>query len=236
MFLGKNLRYRSPFRFAERTYWNIRSHGLLPDRFLKGGHGVIHVGANRGQERFLYARYGLKVAWVEPIPDIFMELQSNLTGFPDQMAYNALIAAQDGTKYQFHISDNEGSSSSILESNKQHNDSWMGKIRYPRSIELEALSLPTFIRTNGIDLASFDMLVLDAEGAELLILEGAKEILPHFRYIQCEAVNFEVYSGCCKLQDLDAYMSKQRFKQTGRFILHRAPKGGRQWDVLYERI
>jgi FkbM family methyltransferase len=207
---------------------------LLPDRFLKAGRGVIHVGANAGQERSLYAGYGLKVAWVEPIPDIFRELQSNLTGFPDQTAYNALIAAEDGKKYQFHISDNEGSSSSILESNKQLGDHW-DKVSFPHSIELEALSLPTFIRANGIDLASFDMLVLDTQGAELLILQGAKEILSHFQYIQCEAVNFEVYSGCCLLPEIDAFMSKQGFKQTGRFVLSRSPKGGRQWDVLYQR-
>jgi 2-O-methyltransferase len=227
------MRYRSPIRYAERTFWNVRSRGLLPDRFLKSGRGVIHVGANTGQERVLYARYGLKVVWVEPIPDIFKQLQSNLTGFPDQTAYNALIAAQDGVKYQFHISDNEGSSSSILETNKQHSDYWSG-VRFSQSIDLEALSLPTFIRTNAIDLASFDMLVLDAQGAELLILEGAKEILPRFRYIQCEAVNRELYAGCCLLPDLDAFLSKQGFKQTGRFVTQRSPKGGRQWDVLYQ--
>lgn len=182
----------------------------------------------------MYARYGLKVAWVEPIPDIFRELQSNLTDLPDQTAYNCLIAAQDGMKYEFHVSDNEGSSSSILEPSKQLAEEWT-KISF-YSIELEALSLPTFIRTNGINLASFDILVLDAQGAELLILEGAKEILSCFRYIKSEAVNFEVYSGCCQLPELDAFLSKHRFKQKGRFILSRSPKGGRQWDVLYQRV
>lgn len=213
----------------------MRSQGLLPDRFLKGGRGVIHVGANKGQERSLYASYGLKVAWVEPIPDIFAELQSNLAGFPDQTAYNNLIAGEDGKKYQFHISDNEGASSSILEPNKQVPGGWE-RVSFPRSIEIEALSLPTFIRTRGIDLASFDILVLDTQGSELLVLEGAKEILSSFRYIQCEAVNFEVYSGCCQLPQLDAFLSKQGFRQKGRFVLSRSPKGGRQWDVLYERV
>jgi FkbM family methyltransferase len=207
---------------------------LLPDRFLKAGRGVIHVGANAGQERSVYAGYGLKVAWVEPIPSVFKELQENLAGFPDQTAYNALIAAQDGKKYQFHISDNEGSSSSILEPNKQLPGHW-DRVGVSHSIEIEALSLPTFVRTKGIDLTSFDILVLDTQGAELLVLEGAKEILPHFRYIQCEAVNFEVYAGCCQLPELDAFLSKSGFKQAGRFVLSRSGKGRRQWDVLYRR-
>jgi len=225
------LRYRSPIRFAERTYWNVRSHGLLPDRFLKAGRGVIHVGANKGQERSLYASYGLKVVWVEPIPDIFRELQSNLADFPDQTAYNCLIAAQDGKKYQFHISDNEGSSSSILEPAKELE--YWNNVNFPRSIELEAVSLATFMRTNGIDPTSYDILVLDTEGSELLVLEGAKDILSRFKYIQCEAANFEVRLGCCLLADLDAFLSKQGFTQVGRFVCQRFAKGGRLWDVLY---
>jgi len=228
------LRYRSPIRFAERTFLKVQSRGLLPDRFLQGGRGVIHVGANTGQERFLYADLGLKVVWVEPIPDIFRELESNLTAFPDQTAYNCLIAAQDGRKYQFHISDNGGGSSSILETPKELADHW-SKIRFSSSLELESLSLTTLIRTKGIDLSSFDILVLDTQGTELLVLEGAQEVLSHFRYIQCEAVNFEVYSGCCLLPELDAFLSKSGFKRKGRFVLSRSPKGGRQWDVLYER-
>jgi FkbM family methyltransferase len=231
--LGGRLRYRSPLRYAERTFWNIRSHGLLPDRFLKAGRGVIHVGANKGQERSLYARYGLKVAWVEPIPEIFRELQANLTDFPDQTAYNFLIAAEDGKKYQFHVSDNEGSSSSILKPAKEL-EHW-SKVSFSRTIELEAVSLSTFVRKYGIDLASFDILVLDTEGSELLVLEGAKEILPRLRYIQCEVANFEARTGCCQLPDLDAFLSKQGFKQTGRFVCQRSAKGGRLWDVLYQR-
>ncbi len=228
------MRYRSPFRFAERTYWNMRSHGLLPDRYLEGGRGVIHIGANTGQERAEYAAYGLKVAWVEPIPDIFAELKSNLADFPDQTAYNCLISAKDGVKYQFHVSDNEGSSSSILQPNKQIPGHW-DRVGFSRTIDLESLSLQTFIRKYGIDLALFDILVLDTQGAELLVLQGAKEVLPRFRFIKCEATNFEVYAGGCQLPDLDDFLSKQGFEQKGRFVLSRSnpPRGGRQWDVLY---
>ena len=42
-----------------------------PDDFLRDVTGVVHVGANTGQERDKYARHGLSVIWVEPIPDIY---------------------------------------------------------------------------------------------------------------------------------------------------------------------
>ena len=38
------------------------------DAYLKRVTGVIHVGANAGQERELYASFHLDVVWIEPIP------------------------------------------------------------------------------------------------------------------------------------------------------------------------
>jgi hypothetical protein len=39
--------------------------------FLRKVNGLIHIGANIGQERAIYAEYDLRVAWIEPIPDVF---------------------------------------------------------------------------------------------------------------------------------------------------------------------
>src|SRR5262245_45342089 len=50
-----------------------RSH-LMMQR-LKG---IIHVGANVGQERDDYATYGLNVLWIEPIPWLFAQLKSRI--------------------------------------------------------------------------------------------------------------------------------------------------------------
>jgi hypothetical protein len=44
-------------------------HALIfrpPQAYLAKCHGVIHVGANAGQERDLYAAHGLSVVWIEP--------------------------------------------------------------------------------------------------------------------------------------------------------------------------
>ena len=38
------------------------------DRFLKEVSGVVHVGANTGQERGIYDKLSLDVIWIEPIP------------------------------------------------------------------------------------------------------------------------------------------------------------------------
>lgn len=45
------------------------------------GDGVVHVGANLGQERELYEHYGLNVLWVEPIPEVFEQLKKKHCSF-----------------------------------------------------------------------------------------------------------------------------------------------------------
>ena len=68
---------RNPLHAALRR---LRSRlGRWPDSFLWDCDGVVHIGANTGQERDMYHRLGLRVLWVEPIPSVFAQLRENLT-------------------------------------------------------------------------------------------------------------------------------------------------------------
>lgn len=72
-----------PYLFIKKVYnyavFRIRTALREdPDRFLKKVKGIIHVGANTGQEMELYAKYKLPVVWIEPIPEVFETLQNNL--------------------------------------------------------------------------------------------------------------------------------------------------------------
>lgn len=93
------------------------------DKHLKRLNGVIHVGANTGQERDYYKSHGLKVIWVEPIPHIFSELQENLKTVTGQRAFQALLTDVDNQDYEFHIASNHGASSSIMDL-KRHKEIW----------------------------------------------------------------------------------------------------------------
>lgn len=114
----------APVRVAGRLrrYISRRLSGD-PDYYLELCSGVIHVGASAGQERDLYARHQLKVAWIEPVPEQFEKLRQNIRSLPDQRAINALIADTDGKPYTFRVSNNDGLSSSILELHG-HKDIW----------------------------------------------------------------------------------------------------------------
>lgn len=77
--------------------------------------GVVHVGANSGQERNVYRDLGLRTVWVEAIPEVYDRLVVTLQGYPHQTAFKALLTDTDGTGHELHVANNAGASSSIFE-------------------------------------------------------------------------------------------------------------------------
>jgi 2-O-methyltransferase len=109
--------------------------------------GLIHVGANTGQERDLYRSHGLGVVWVEPIPNIFDQLIKNIATYPKQRAICALLTDKDGSEYDLHISNNN-ISSSILELG-QHKDIWP-TVHYVDTLRMCSTRLDTLMQREGI--------------------------------------------------------------------------------------
>ena len=214
--------------------WLHRRKQYRQNAFLKKCSGVIHVGANVGQERHLYASHGLKVVWIEPIPEIFAALQANLIGLENQIAVQSLITDKDNERRTLHIATNNGASSSLLELN-EHKDIWPD-VGFSRDIELISAKLSTALRTAQIDPQGYDALIMDTQGTELLVLKGAREILPYFDYIKTEAADFEIYKGCATVAELDDFLSEEGFRKLKSYKFAERRQGGTCFDVLYERI
>ena len=204
-----------------------------PDRFLWDVSGVIHVGANAGQERDRYDSLGLRVLWIEPIPMIFKILQANIKGFPNQRAIQGLVTDRDDESYQFHLSNNSGLSSSILDL-KQHKDIWPD-VHYVASIPLTGTTLTSLLQRADIDPSDYQALVMDTQGSELLVLRGAVPVLQHFRYIKTEVPDFESYADCCQLADIDTFMTQHGFRESSRDMFANRAEGGSYYDVVYRR-
>lgn len=203
------------------------------DTFLSAARGIVHVGASTGQERDIYDRYDLPVVWIEAIPDVFELLRQNLKAFPKQVALQGLLTDKDGAEYTFHISNNEGMSSSVLDLG-MHRDIWP-EVDYIRSIRLESKTLPRLLSHAGIDLAEYDTLVMDTQGSELLILQGASPILQNFRFVKTEAPDFESYRGCCLVGDLEKFLAEYGFRERERYRFAEHPSGGSYYDIIFER-
>jgi FkbM family methyltransferase len=204
------------------------------NRFLKEVSGVIHVGANTGQEINLYAQYGLSVVWVEPIPEIFEKLQANLKGVHGQIALQSLVTDIDNVEYRFHLANNDGASSSILELNL-HRDIWPD-IEFEKTITVLSKTLTSLLKDNHINESEYDMLVIDTQGSELLVLKGALPILHHFTFIQTEVPDFEAYKGCCQLKDLQEFLGRHGYREKSREKFATHADGGSYYDIIYKKI
>ena len=204
---------------------------LIPGRrdYLRRCKGVIHVGANDGYEREEYAKRGLRVLWIEPIPAVFASLEINITEFDGQEAVQALITDRDGDERVLNLADVGGLCSSILTP---------GAItdilpdRFISKMNVTGVTLPTVMRDRDVSL--YDALVIDTQGAELLVLRGAASMLRQFRYIECEAADFAFYEGYPSPDTIRAFLDGHGFRQV-REDTFRKTEHGREFDMLFER-
>ena len=203
------------------------------DKFLKDISGVIHIGANYGQEKGSYRNNDLDVVWVEPIPEIFSELEKGLKNYPKQKAYQELVTDVDGKEYDFKVANNKGASSSILDL-KEHKDMWPD-IKYEKSLKIKSTTLSTLVTKYNIDLDKYQALIMDTQGSELLVLAGALPILNQFKYIKTEVSDFEAYANCCQLKDVDAFMKTHGFQELSKRKFATREAGGSYYDVIYHK-
>ena len=151
---------------------------------MKNLKGIIHVGANLGQERDYYAEHGLNVLWIEPIPWIFEKLKKVISGYPNQQALSYLVLDKDGDLTTLHIASNEGASSSVMDL-ALHQSLWPS-VHFTKDIQIQSYKLDTIIEKERINIACYDGIVLDTQGSELLVLTGAQHILTNMRMISIE--------------------------------------------------
>ncbi len=199
--------------------------GLLGD-----ARGVIHIGAHVGQELELY--HDLPVIWVEAIPMVFRVLCEKIADYPEHQAFNYLIA--DGKRHRFGIANNAAASSSIFDL-KLHKELWPD-VGYVAKTEMESITLAKMIERHDIDLDVYDTLVLDVQGAELMVLQGAGEHMKKFRRVITEAADFEAYAGGCQLSDLDLYLDSHGFARMKRSVGMEKDGVGTYYEVVYDNI
>ena len=207
--------------------------GWRHDLMMKGLKGLIHVGANKGQEGDDYASYELNVLWVEPIPWVFNELKDVISSYPNQRALEYLVLDRDGETKTLHVANNDGQSSSVLEL-ALHQDVWPS-VHFTKDIELRSHKLDTIIDREHIHLSDYDGLVLDTQGSELLVLKGAQRVLQTVRMVKAEVADFEAYAGCPRPEQLADFLKDYGLREWMRTAFAKHSSGGRYYDITYLR-
>lgn len=167
--------------------------------------GILHVGANTGQEAKAYQENGIEqVIWIEAIPEVFKQLLDHVDGIPNTLCINACVGDVDGKKVTFHVSNNEAQSSSFLELGT-HKDVHPTVV-YERDFECTMIRLYTLFFQTGLNIEDFTFLNMDLQGAELFALKGMGPLLHKTDYAYLEVNKEPLYVGCALIGEIDEYM------------------------------
>lgn len=169
--------------------------------------GVLHVGANVGEEAPVYDQLGIKhVCWIEANPEIIPQLKINTQKYGHKVIH-ALIGDVEGLELPFHVSNNASQSSSILElaTHKVAHP----EVHFVKDVVLKMRRIDQFRTCWG----GYDFLNIDLQGAELKALRGMGDLLHQFKWAYLEVNQAELYKGCPHVNDLDLFMNGFRFKR-----------------------
>lgn len=185
------------------------TNGLQPivrEFFIRQCRGVLHIGAHEGQEADKYYRMSRSVIWVEAVPLYFQKLTQNIEQFHNQVAFNALLGSQCSNSRDFYITSNNGESSSVYP--LAGNEYWRG-LENSETVRLPSKRLDCLIPE--VQVREYDYWIVDVQGAEIEVLEGAGDLLEYCRYLQVEISQEKFYEGGADFQDLKTFLEAKWF-------------------------
>ena len=198
---------KSRFLSFNRASPTIESNLLkIEDGYIRKSQGVIHIGGHLGQEAARYAEQKCQVIWIEALPDLFEQLEKNIAQYPNQSAICALLSEENDKPVEFHLASNGLASSSIF--------------RFGHELGFENLSMESSVQlvSSRLDhifmkseLVNYHHWVIDVQGAELLVLKGAGQLLENCNSLRIEVSTRNVYENGVNWMELKNYLEVQGF-------------------------
>lgn len=189
--------------------------------------GILHVGAHLAEEDSEYRlnKYdnGGGVIWIEAIPKIAQEIKNRLDPQLNKV-YCAAIWNQDGMELEFNLA-SQTASSSLLEFG-------LHKKSYPNiSVTDKILVITKRLDTLLAVEDSFELVVLDIQGAEDRAIQSLGNRIDKVKYIFMEISRKELYLGTRLVKEMDEYLNGLGFIRVFTAWDRRAKWG----DALYVR-
>ncbi len=195
----------------------------LREQIYESTRGVLHIGGHRGQEATIYARAKARVLWFEALESVYSDLKNILKDFPEQEAVHALLGNEE--KFvSFHIASNDGMSSSIY----PFADNNGFDLSMTESVQLKMKRLDTLLTREQAE--NYPHWVVDVQGAELAVLQGAGRLLDSCQTIDVEVSTFDVYEGGVNFTELDTFLKLEGFLSLWQ------PMGRTHENLLYVRV
>ena len=175
---------------------------------------IFDIGAHNGgyatRARKIFPK--ARIYSFEALQDEYKNLINRFEGDDLFSGHNIALSNYNG-ETPFYKSDYTGSSS-ILEMSDLH------KSAYPytannKEIKIRCCTLDDYIIENKILVEDNILLKIDVQGAEMMVLEGASDLLDRTSVILSEVSFNTVYKSNVLFNDISEFLKKRRFKIEG---------------------
>ncbi|HEY9863066.1 MAG TPA: FkbM family methyltransferase, partial [Candidatus Obscuribacterales bacterium] len=171
--------------------------------------GIILIGAYDGKTlKRLNLPNTVKTLLIDANPTAVERLQQNFADSPNVQVVQAAIANQNET-VTLHLTSLE-SSSSILPW-KQYGEIYPN-IKEIQQLTLSSRTLDTVLEELNLSASDFNILILDIQGAELLALEGATQLLNNLDAIYTNVHYQELFEGGALAAEVNQFLTYYQFE------------------------
>ena len=193
-------------------------------RYLKEGKPVtlVDVGAYKGEFAEAIDKYcGIKMAvLIEPLPEKADELRRRFH-FPKYRIFECVLSSHEG-EVPFEINEFKPTSS-ILRIKRDISELTQINLGSAQTIQRNAFTLDWIL--SNVGMAEIDLLKLDVQGAEHLVLMGARESLRSTSMIWIEVSYKPLYEGSCTFFDVNRFLEEYGFRLCELEEAFRGPAG-----------
>jgi len=171
--------------------------------------GILHVGANDGGEFKEYQELtGGPIVYVEAIPSVHERLQKRIENDRRALALQAVCSDEVGKSVRFNIANNSGLSSSMLDLGEHadlHPD-----IVYVSHFDSITTTVDALERDNSV-IQKCNVMVIDTQGADLMILRGAESALDHMDAVVVEVSENPLYKGGASFEQIREFLCQKGY-------------------------
>lgn len=193
---------------------------------------VVHCGAHLAEELEAYLDVGWNnIIWIEANPHLIPALSARVRNHSLSKVINATLWPESDKTLKLKIANNSYSSS-VLNFGK-HAEIYPG-ITFEDEIDVNSKTLDSILSDFG-DL-NHALLVLDLQGVEKEVLQGAIHSLERFDFIYIEVSKEGLYEAQSEWKDITKFLTEFNFKlvdwqyseslKWGNALYQRSPKRG----------
>jgi len=183
------------------------SIGNIANRYQLDIKSVCHVGAHKGQEISEYLNIGISSGiFLEPVPENFRVLDQAVSKIPGYNAIRIAVGNFEG-QINLNLASNDCQSSSVLEPHLHLREA--PQVEFNKVIKVRMNTLDRILQGTNV----WDLLVIDVQGFEIKVLEGAINTLKSSKYIFVEVNRAETYRHCARVNEIDAFLQAHGYRR-----------------------